>query len=509
MLRGMRLAGLLLALFVTAATACGTTTSATDTSLRSTGAQADGGLGSAGGVVEQDSSGGRIAGGRTAVREAQGGDAALPGSPGSFTPSGRAVSKAFGPGITATSVRIGAFYIENQAAANAALGAGGVGGGDARNAYNAMIGEINRTGGLGGRRIVPVYYGVDATSSTPIDQQLQQACARFTQDTSVFAILPLPNEIMLRCAKRHGAFSLASGLASPFVPKTFRDYPNYVETGTVNLVRLSSVTVEGLHKQSYFAKGNRIGVVAWDYPNYHEAVERGIRPALKALGHDFATQPAYITPPQTLNEAGGMTAALSNAVLRFSTEGINRVMLLDGPAGLCGVGCITAFFMRAAQSQRYYPRYGLNDNNGPVALYQAGLLPADQLRGSLAVGWMDHDKTYDVGWRVNPARERCYDFMRRKGVSMGDANQQQNARAACDELWFLQAAVNRPEGVLSVAGVMSWVNARRYGYNSTQTYETHFSTRQHDGVAAARRYRFDDACECFRYTSKPYRLPTQ
>jgi hypothetical protein len=410
--------------------------------------------------------------------------------------------------VTAKTVTIGALYIKNQAAANAAVGAGGAGGSDARQNYDAVVGEINKSGGLLGRKIVPVYYGIDATSSTPIDQQYQQACAYFTKDHRVFTIFGGRDEIMLTCADKQGALDLYSGFGSS-VPGTFRAHRAYVEISAINLVRSMTVTVEGLSTQNYFGAKPKIGVVSWDYPNFHEAVDKGLRPALAAHHLALAAPPQYVTPPQTVQELSGTSAGLSSAVLKFSTEGIDHVMLLDGPAGLCGVGCITALFMRAAQSQNYHPRYGLNDNNAPVTLYASGLLPAEQLKNSLAVGWSDLEKSQDAGWHVNAARERCFALMRKKGADLSSANAQLSAASACDELWFLTGAVNRNGGSLSVGRVMSWADGIGGAFASTQVYGTYFSAIQHDGVGSVRNFRFDDGCNCFKYTSTPYRTPAQ
>ena len=41
-------------------------------------------------------------------------------------------------------------------------------------------------------------------------------------------------------------------------------------------------------------------------------------------------------------------------------------------------------------------------------------------------------------------------------------------------------------------------------YQSPYEYGTNLSRRQHDGTQLFRNLRFDEGCQCLKYTSKPY-----
>jgi hypothetical protein len=410
------------------------------------------------------------------------------------------------PGITPTKIYLGALYLKNQAAANAAVGAAGAGGTDGRDAYRAVIDEVNRHGGIAGREVVPVFAPLDVTSATPVDEQEQAACSTWTEDNTVFAILWGGRDIVEECAREAGVVELwSSVVGGASVPETFRRYPNYVELIGMNLVRTGSVTVDGLATQGYFGKDAKIGMLTWDEPPYREGLQQGYIPALRRHGLELATAPVYLTPPQTIQDLSATSSQMNSAVLTFSTLGIDHVMMLDGSAGLCGVGCMGTLFMRRAQSQQYYPRYGFNDNNGPVAGQQAGFYPDDQLRRSMSVGWTDLDKSYDQGWHINGVRERCYTLMRKHGVGLADVNSEAAALEACDELWFLQTAVGKMGGAdLTVDNLIATINGLGSSFDSTGAYGTNLSLAQHDGAAKVRNLRFMDSCTCFRYTSRPY-----
>ena len=415
----------------------------------------------------------------------------------------QAASAAGAPGVTSSKIYFGIPYSEsgpaNQAAFGASLDA------DARKPYNAMIEIVNKQGGLFGRQVEPIYYKLDAASSQPIDQQEQAACAHWTEDNEVFAIFS-SSDVLRECAKRAGIISTTTSDGTS-LPEDFQEYPTYFESSSLNLVRVGPVTVGGLHRQNYFGTDPKIGFVLWDEPTYRASLEQGYVPALQQKGLKMATEPAYITSPQTAGDLAGSSADINSAVLRFQTQGITHVFLLDGPAGVCGGACLSALFFRRADSQEYFPRYGLNANNQARIGLSAGLYPARQLRRSVAVDWGDFDKSYDEGWKVNQARERCYELMREAGVPMDNANRMHWARAACEQMWLFQHVQQiLGKAPLSINNFMVGINKVGSSFASTSAFAVHLSESQHDGVAAARNMKFVDSCTCYKWTSDPYRV---
>jgi hypothetical protein len=168
---------------------------------------------------------------------------------------------------------------------------------------------------------------------------------------------------------------------------------------------------------------------------------------------------------------------------------------------------VTLEFLQAAKSQKFFPTYGFNDSNSPAAGLKAGIFPVDEMRGSLSVGWIDQDKTYDEGWHVNPQREQCFHLMRQHSIDMSNPNSQAAALNACAELWFFQAAVKAMGSLpLTPDNFMQGVDKLGYDYSSPAAYATYFGPNQHDGIAAVRTSKFDTGCGCFQYTSVPYRV---
>jgi ABC-type branched-subunit amino acid transport system substrate-binding protein len=109
-------------------------------------------------------------------------DTAAPGN-------GPAPAAAVAPGVTADSIRIGVAYPDMasiKAFVNIDLG-------DYEAAYTALIDQINKSGGVNGRKIVPVFGKVSVISPAAA----QETCVKLTQDEKVFAVLGnfvMPNQ---------------------------------------------------------------------------------------------------------------------------------------------------------------------------------------------------------------------------------------------------------------------------------------------------------------------------
>ena len=80
---------------------------------------------------------------------------------------------------------------------------------------------------------------------------------------------------------------------------------------------------------------------------------------------------------------GDTSSAISSAVTKFRAEGIDHVIVQDGPAGVFGDTGLTLEWMNQAKSQRWYPRYGQNASNAPGW----SVLPSDQMDHAIAIDY--------------------------------------------------------------------------------------------------------------------------
>ena len=456
-----------------------------------------GGVGTGGGAVGTTSTGGTTG--------------ALPSTSGTTGPGS---PLATGPGVTATTLAVGLQYTVNSKTAAAALGASGegVGGGDDKRQWEIALADLNAKGGVLGRRVVPVWHETDSTDPRMLSQQESEACADWTQDHKVFAVIAPeadPSNALLACVHRAGAAQLWEDLTRADA-QTFAQFPYYLEGGTLRMDRVAAAWPEALQRQGYFTGWStatgapgpqpvKVGIVSFGDPVTVRAVERQLKPALAAVGHP-ATDWVQVGYPTSAADNGRAISEIQAATLRFASDGITHVLPFDAQGA--GVG---GFFAEGANSQRYYPRYGLNTGDGAQTLHDAGLWPSSQLRGAVGFGWvplvdLPIGDNLPNGPYSNPARQACLRLMTAHGQDVSSAIVQRQVIAKCDELRFLKQALEAGGAPNRDALVLG---AHRLGtsFVSGMTFATRFDLRHHDGVAAARDFGFDAECGCFRYTS--------
>ncbi len=196
-----------------------------------------------------------------------GGGAGLPGSQGilSFlsgatpggTPGGGAIKALFGRGVTDKEIRIGSFRVRNLDAANRAIGAN-TDSGDQDSYEQIVIDDINRRGGIAGRKIAMDYYIIDAANRESTAVYEQRACERWTVDKPVFAVMFGGTDSFKACLAKHGVVQINVGTASISDDRTFRQFPTYFELSTPDVPKESRALITGLLEQDFFGAGSKI-----------------------------------------------------------------------------------------------------------------------------------------------------------------------------------------------------------------------------------------------------------
>ena len=420
------------------------------------------------------------------------GAAAVANSTSAQTASG---TRLVGPGITPTTIYIGVETDNQVGTADRAVGAAG-----AAPSYqygdvvNAVVNYANAHGGFAGRKLQPLFYDYNLTTDTNV--QDQSACSYWTQDHKVFAI-PGASDITRACAEKAGAISLVSGNS---VASTYQRFPHFIEPYGIRLDRLASITVNGLNQAGYF--GGKLGFVTWDDPNYKDAYKYGYLPAL-AAHHIKLWDSAFVGVANDPNGLSAMSAAMSNIVTKFASEGIDHVIIQDGHAGLWAGGGLTLEFMDQAKSQRYYPRYGQNTDNLPGSAE----LPSDEQDKAIAILDSDDQAKDDAGWHPNAARVKCFKIEADAGYPVSDSNDNDEslAASACDMVFFLQAVFNRlPATNLTSNAFVQGVAGLARTWPSSFVYGTQFAPGLRDGSAEVRKAEYSASCQCLNYAGPPY-----
>lgn len=406
--------------------------------------------------------------------------APLPGTSGPAGPS--APGQAARPGALAP-VKIGIGVTIGYADAIGGLGVEGASTGDNRAQAGAVIAHLNANGGLGGRRIEPVYFDYNVQQDPAVSDQ--EACTAWTEDTRVFAAMSLYGKPVTLgvCLAKQGVASLLD-FREPPDDDLLRAYPSAIfAPSQLSLSRRTRLYVKGLADLGYFTATDKIGLVLQDETVYRNVSERVLKPELRARGLTVAAEVAITG-----------TNDFANAVLRFRQEDVTRVLFLDQEGGLA------YFFMTAAESQAYRPRYGLSTASYPSFL-ELNVPPA-QLSGSVGVGWMP---TKDVAQNPTPTDAsvaRCDAILRKAGQEPADRVAEGVGHAFCDWLFFLDRALELAP-TLSLAGLQQGVEAIGTSFDPALTFSSRLGPGRHDGASSYRNLAFDDGCRCFRYTSPP------
>ena len=507
--------------------ACGTTVPAAQrgSALGGDGLGGSSATGSTGvdGARSSSGTGGALVGGATSGGAAGAGTSTGGGSTtGGGSSSGGAVvpgagglsSSAAGPASKAP-IKVGITFVKDAAAGFQAIGIQGATLGDMQRYAQAYVDEANAHGGLGGRKIVPVFFGYDVNpGSASYDEQDAQACARFTQDNHVevavvnFAGLPL-NE----CLHKRGIPQLEDGPTGGVSEAQLKKFPDLVVLGGFNLDRRARQQVPALVREGYFMAWDsvngktgtgqpvKVGVITYDYPGFREAVRDQMVPALAKAGY-AAAKVVYVPAHDNYGDLSKMQPQLNNAVVDFRAAGVTHVIIYDDN------GVASLFFMQAAENQKYRPRYGINSGNNMQTLIK--LVNVNQLEGAIGIGW---DPSFDIAdakeptstW-ANSARRSCYKLMVDQKISTGQGFNETSEMMYCS---VIRALKDRWDAMPTkvAANLIASVNSYGATFVDPQVDLTWLSPTQHDGNGGVYDYYYDSASGTMKYRGGIHPLP--
>lgn len=395
----------------------------------------------------------------------------------------------------ASPVQIGFPVVADADALNQAAGIAGASQPDHRVIWNALIKDVNSRNGLGGRPITPVFHTYDGGATSDAATSGQRACATYVEDNRVVAALDDGADSFKACMAKAGALMIYDSQAGTMSGEAdFRRFPSYVEISMLRVDRMARALTPALTAQGYFAGRPNVGIVAFDIPSVRTAVEKILAPALRDRTGKQVVH--WVTMPQDASGMSDFSAAISSAVLRFRSEDVRNVLIVDN------AGSMTSFFVQEAQSQQYYPRYGLNSQNAAQTLLSGGAISEQSMADAVGIGWVPrldltaYDYSKDTG-TANATRARCQQVMKRNAITFADANAEAVALSFCNRLFFLEAVAAR--GGLSPDGFGPALAEVGEDFPSALTFRTRFGPQQRDGVAGYRYYAFSDTCRCFRY----------
>jgi hypothetical protein len=435
------------------------------------------------------------------------------GGPGGFVPGpgGTTPSGQNGPGITSNSIAIGNVYCADQEGAAKALGFNPAPT-DEQGAWEIVLEDTNKRGGIAGRTVEMVWYRLEDCSATSqsATQIYEGACQHFTRDNKVFVVMGaqegVPNYIA--CVLRAGAVMIHFNV-SDYDKQFYQQYPYFIAPGELAVDTAARLQVPSLKAQGYFKKIDasfptvKVGIVIDDTPGFERALNGALLPALRQAGYSVADDNiARIQHLERFSDVGSLTAEISAAVLRFSADRVSHVLFLQAR------GNLTLFFLREAESQGYYPRYGFHSGDAPQSVLDysgGGVVSPRNFHNSLGIGWSPlSDVPRPEPSAGPPERIACLELLKKNGYSaLGDANAEAIALSVCDGMAFLKLSVGRAGSVVNQATFLAAVNGignNQFRGTSGLGYSLLLPTK-HDGNNYYRTFEFDEAKQVFKYTS--------
>lgn len=415
--------------------------------------------------------------------------AAGPGPSGVPTTGGAQTSTAprAGAATDRSPVKVGFFVVKDLGPATKALGVDGLATGDGANQARASVALLNARGGLAGRRVQPVIVEIDATGDVP--SQTQAACSTFFEDNKVRAVvtsLLLP--ALQACVGQKGVPLLASGNRTTS-SKDYARTPLLVAGPQLALDRVVPLQVAALARQGWLTGTSRVGLIYnddLDYAGVPDLVGR----ELAARGLPALLDRQAMPGTDDTSRVTAATSAGQNAVLRFASARIDRVLVVDKS------GQAIAYFGIAAQNQGYFPGYGISSLQLPNVLRT--VLSARQLDNARGIGWSPGvDLPVATQQTMSANHRACLDALGKAGEDMGSAATRFSALGTCDGALLLGAAWTDP--TLNPASFLPGLRALGARYSTVLTFASDFS-RRNDGASRYRDLAFNPGCDCFAYS---------
>ena len=440
-----------------------------------------------------DSSGAVPADGEPPPGPGEAGTAAAVPPPGAATGAQPVVPKpaSSARGVTAATIKIGLEYVKGSDEARRNMGFEGVTSGDQKRQLDILVAHINKTGGMAGRKVVPVFHAYDASSGNTSSENEQAACSTFVEDNEVFAVISAINhtEVFLSCLTKVGVPYISAPGLTINDDDVFRRYPLHLELNAVSLSQQGALLGKPLADTGYYDKGAKIGLLTFEQANFQRAVDGHLKPGLKRIGLSL-TDEVELAYPQSTSDQGAMAAAINNAVLRFRQKGVTHVLITDVSA------LVTVLFATTASSQGYYPRFGwLSPNGGQAA---ANLISDKRsLEGAVQLGWYPAIDLDAANQDLEaPGAKRCADLFAAQDYRPSDRNEETVLQLQCDIFFFTQQAATR-SAELTGAGFVAALRAVSTTVPPASTYRVDLG-RAPAGAGAYRVQRWKTDCRCFR-----------
>ena len=327
------------------------------------------------------------------------------------------------PGVSKDEIKIGVTYPDLDAIRDVT----DISHGDYKTTYNAVIDQLNKQGGVNGRKVVPVFAPINPIGTAPA----QEACLKLTEDENVFATVGFFYFDAPLCYVSQHDTPILGGTMDPTYLKQAKAPWMTLDSGP----EVTPRAVDALVKSGDL-KG-KVGVVgvASEEKNLLDAA---VLPSLKRNG--IKNTVAIIDAP--LSDTVAATQQAGTIAEKFKSEGIKTVLL---------VGAAPSAFSNALKNTDYRPKLV----GTPFSTFQGAALN----KATDPALWKG-SATADIAADFNdPSLQKCYGTVTKatgdkivERAAPGTPDYQASARAACQYISLFSQLAGAAGKDLTVAG---------------------------------------------------------
>ncbi len=353
--------------------------------------------------------------------------------------------------------------------------------GDLEAAIEAVTTAINDAGGAAGRPIEAKIRVFNAITDDPITEG--ELCTAITQDDKAdFVVLTgqfqenarpcyadagtTMLDVTLFPTDQAGYEELAPYLWSPLFPS----YDTLIEG-----------LADALDAENWLAGAN-LGVLGIDSEMNRRIYENSLLPRIESVDEQVLSV-NWIDPSTSTSIENG----LSQAILNFKSENVNKVIILGGSR-------MAAYMMDIAGTQNYAPAYAMTSYDSPEFNIRNN---PELLEGSLGIsilpGWDVADDQYPSP--ANAAERQCLEILSGAGLSYENRNNSRSALLYCDAVRLLQHA-----GQLAASPSTEDIRGALWDigedFEPASVYSVKLSKNDYAGGAGYRVFAFDESCSC-------------
>jgi len=232
--------------------------------------------------------------------------------------SSSASVRAAAPGVTNDQIKLGVTYVDLESIKDVV---NGLNHGDYQKSYQAVIDDLNKRGGINGRKVVPTFGPINPIGTTGA----QEACVKLTEDTKVFATVGFfLNDAPLCYLEQHKTPVVGGTITKEYLGKAKAPWFTLEAGDEVTSKAIDAFTAEGAFK------GQKVGIVS-------AATQKGllqdvVLPALQR-NHVKATSAVIDAPPSDV-VAGRQQA--DSIIERFKSDKITTIVAVDTATQVVG-----------------------------------------------------------------------------------------------------------------------------------------------------------------------------